>query len=79
MADHPSNSKEEVVGVALRACPFCDGDAKIITETNDPWAVVKCQTCGAESNLITTSPRQRENIAEAIAAWNRRAEGRDEV
>lgn len=49
----------------LKACPFCGGNARVTT-----WAPtaasVSCIMCGAHFNTYTE--------AEAIAAWNTRAE-----
>lgn len=50
--------------VALRVCPFCEGEAKL-HKTNSIYTV-HCSNCGAKTvDTITAT--------QAIAAWNRRA------
>ena len=49
----------------LRECPFCGGEAEA-TEYNDSDYTIMCKNCHAEIGW-------REK-AEAIAAWNRRAD-----
>lgn len=49
----------------LLPCPFCGGEARIITAAGESW--VLCDECKA-----TTEAHTSRQIA--IAAWNRRAE-----
>lgn len=51
----------------LKACPFCGGEASTSHE-GWHWYEVHCRKCECAG-----SPKQSE--AEAIAAWNTRAEG----
>lgn len=55
----------------LLPCPFC-GSSEVRGATYSPvdgeeWQLVVCTSCGAETNDCATK-------AEAIAAWNRRAD-----
>lgn len=61
-----TNKKE----YALESCPFCDGEAYIVTwrdekERRNP-ASVKCRSCGASTKVF-------DRIKDAVAAWNRRS------
>ena len=53
----------------LKPCPFCGGEAEI-EECGGMWAVecTEYETCGCELNMAFGSK------AEAVAAWNTRAE-----
>jgi len=65
----------------LKPCPFCGGDARVRTWTDacELFAVVKCTQCGAESNMADDGTKTKgENIADAVASWNKRA-GRNET
>lgn len=56
----------------LAPCPFCGGDAEwCMGEHGDrsPWRYIACSVCEATG----APPEHRDNEAEAIAAWNRRA------
>lgn len=62
--------------IKLKPCPFCGGEAVLITESVKeynsyvPGANVKCRACGCNTGAYIdfTAPRS------AINAWNRRAE-----
>lgn len=67
--DDPEISGQGAAGSGqLRACPFCGGEAnvKMWCEPDTPYLVM-CEACGASVKDYTTE-------AEAIEAWNRRAE-----
>ena len=58
----------------LKPCPFCGGEASIAFRFNT--ALVTCNMCGANAKEIGSSFGVGEKeIAKAIEAWNRRAEG----
>ena len=46
-------------------CPFCGGEAEVVTPSISQVAYVRCKECRVLSMLCNTK-------AEAIAAWNRR-------
>ena len=56
----------------LKPCPFCGGKAEYIYEM--PYNAVKCTKCEAFGKTIVDSYEQQDGKAEAIEAWNRRAE-----
>lgn len=62
--------KSEQSGKAgeLRACPFC-GDEPVVTKSSQEEWWVECDNCRDHTASVL-----RESEAEAIAAWNRRAE-----
>ena len=51
----------------LKPCPFCGGEAELMVGKYYGTKWVECKTCHAESDAFDTR-------AEAIDAWNRRAE-----
>ena len=56
----------------IKPCPFCGGEAKYVYSL--PYNAVKCKKCNAWSRTVVDSYEQRDGKAEAIEAWNRRAE-----
>lgn len=56
----------------LKPCPFCGGEAEYIYEM--PYNAVECTKCNALGKTIVDSYEQQDGKAEAIEAWNRRAE-----
>ena len=56
----------------LKPCPFCGGKAKYICSM--PYNAVKCTKCGTLGKTVVDSYEQQDGKAEAIEAWNRRAE-----
>jgi Lar family restriction alleviation protein len=52
-----------------RPCPFCGGEAETYRMI-EPWWMVYCTRCYAETADYKTE-------AEAVAAWNRRADEDD--
>ena len=62
---------DEVVGMSdLKSCPFCGGDYVQFIEYKAGYGTVGCGDCCFEypDSQVTTYPK-----AEAIEAWNRRA------
>jgi len=58
----------------LKPCPFCGGNAKLMTyhyQTLGDMLYVTCLSCGNETTGKLTA-------GEAIAAWNRRVDNRKE-
>lgn len=63
----------------LKPCPFCGGAARCVkhsaglpgTVGYDQWHGVSCTACNA---CVGASDRRFRIVAEAIAAWNRRAQ-----
>ena len=56
----------------LKPCPFCGGRAKFAYIM--PYNGVTCTKCKAWGKTIIDSYEQQDGKAEAIKAWNRRAE-----
>lgn len=56
----------------LKTCPFCGGKARYIYRM--PFNAVVCQKCKAASKVFADYYEQQDGKAEAIEAWNRRAE-----
>ena len=52
----------------LKRCPFCGGEAEILASNGLTKGWITCSHCGAEVPIIQTKK-------EAVAAWNRRADG----
>ena len=63
----------------LRPCPFCGGEAQLKTQEVDYGlcgAWVYCTNCQAKTNYMNTHEMviHKSSIAQAIEAWNRRAD-----
>jgi len=78
MTNHDNNALPE-----LLPCPFC-GETNVGTETDsgcaDKWGWAQCAECGAQAPEVRTGYDKKPDApwrAEAIAAWNRRAAGRE--
>lgn len=54
----------------LKPCPFCGGEAKIISPLG--WGNVRAVECGNSDNCAATGPWFSDE-KHAIAAWNTRA------
>ena len=61
-----TSTKLEPTRTELLPCPFCGGEARIVTAVGESW--VLCNKCKATTEAHTS--RQF-----AIDAWNRRADG----
>ena len=59
----------------LKPCPFCGGKAKFIYSM--PYNAVKCTKCKVFGKTIVDSYEQQDGKAEAIEAWNNRAENEE--
>ena len=62
----------------LKPCPFCGGAATVRSSIPGGWGnpciwYVRCENAGCQVQPSSMSPRSSER--EAVAAWNRRAEG----
>ena len=57
---------------ALKPCPFCDGEAKLVSSFVDQDARVECFTCETRTADFYGHSAD-ENEADARAAWNTRA------
>lgn len=76
MTDHFQAPAPAVDG--LRPCPFCGAGARSVrhsagmrgTMGYDQWHGVSCAGCNA---CVGASDRRFRTVAEAAAAWNRRA------
>ena len=51
----------------LKKCPFCWGEAKIVTMQTDRAVMVVCGDCKASGRLFWDEK-------DAVEAWNRRAQ-----
>lgn len=64
----------------LKPCPFCGGEAMLITSPHIGIVYIQCKSCTAmvgRKRKIVSSMIGREfftNKEKAIAAWNRRAD-----
>ena len=61
----------------IKPCPFCGGEAKIVTYATDlishrPAAYIQCRACESCSKSIVDANWNGENISKVIEAWNRR-------
>ena len=56
----------------LKPCPFCGGKATYVYHM--PYNAVACKKCKATTRVFTDYYEQQDGKAEAIEAWNRRAE-----
>ena len=59
----------------LKPCPFCGGKAKYVYAM--PCNAVKCTKCKMFGKTIVDRYEQQDGKAEAIKAWNRRAESKE--
>ena len=54
--------------MSLKKCPFCDGNAQLISRQNvfkEVYHSIKCNSCGIRTTEFDT-------VGEAVSAWNRR-------
>ena len=61
--------EREVGGIEVRGllpCPFCGGEAKIITSSPSNYTSVVCRQCLAKTAIFMDQRRAR-------SAWNRRS------
>lgn len=72
-------------GLELKPCPFCGGEAKLVTFVRNnaipPYAVayVKCSACRATANDFSDSKGDGSYIFNAAEAWNRRIKDEDQT
>ena len=67
----------------LKPCPFCGGEARLVTYTTGSVphrcaAYCKCEKCGAETECRIDVSGDGEFLFKAIDIWNRRPEEPEE-
>lgn len=68
------------MGIELKRCPFCGGDAEIAHSENNRFLYVKCQRCNARGHTyfideVLTMNDEKEIdmlVMKAVNSWNRR-------
>ncbi len=64
----------------LYPCPFCEGDARIMCNTETEYAFIECKLCGGRSKDVYVGipgmwdslARPRNPFDELLTAWNNR-------
>ena len=67
--------------IELKKCPFCGGEAKLITgitttsvfNNEHPAFMVRCAKCSAGTKEFVDVGRDGAGLVEAVRSWNRRA------
>jgi Lar family restriction alleviation protein len=59
----------------LKPCPFCGGEAKLLTENFGEYVWAKCEVCGVQTSryYVRAVVDGKDGEKRAIEAWNRRA------
>ena len=65
--------------IELKPCPFCGGEARLVTYTTSGVphrcaAYCECEKCGAEAASRVDTSGDGEFLFKAIDIWNRRAD-----
>ena len=67
----------------LKPCPFCGGNAKIVTSIstslpNRPTAYIECEICRASTRIVADLEWDGSFILKVVELWNERAGEQDE-
>ena len=67
--------------IKLKACPFCDGDARLWVWSEGGGVCVRCTSCWCQtatrSDDALLRPPIRPAVERVIEEWNRRAKDAD--